>query len=154
MEVDGVKRDVFYPVRKKLASLENYLLALRSAQTQEGGRDEQGLEIFIEYRTIQAIDDATKIAWLIVGDRRIERQQAIDLLVRLSVVDQATHTQFKSLIGLRNKLVHDRSSVEFSEVSQALPQLLKTGEQFIGGVTVFLKDMTVELLEARLKEIT
>lgn len=152
VEVGGVEPDGFQDIRQKLAEIEDYLSDLRSANKRH---KEPDTSAFIEYRTIQAVEALIQTSCLVVGlgERETRRQEAIALLVKLNVIDQAVRVKFRHLITLRNKLAHNRNDIGDEEVIRVLPKLNQVSEQFITGVKAFLEGMTVELLEARLKEV-
>ncbi len=152
VEISMVDSDEFSDVRQKLAELEGYLSDLNSAKKRH---KEPDTEAFIEYRFIQSVEAILQTAYLIVGfgGRQIERKEGVGILIQLGIIDMPTRAKFRHLTLVRNKLVHQRDTIEFEEVLRVLPKLLEVSEQFIADVTVFLENTTAELLEARLKEV-
>ena len=151
----AAKNDDFQPVREKLALMENHLADLRSAlKTENRGQE---MVAYLEYRVILAVEAASQSASLLIeigGGQRAQPKRAVDLLAKLSVIDNATRIKFRRFIDLREGLALNREGVKREALEKGVSELIVCGDRLIAGVLAFLDGLTVELLAARLKEVT
>ena len=125
-------------VAKKLARIETCVSELRDLATPERLFTDIREQRFVEHTLQIAIQAALDVAGHIVSDKRLGEPRAnrelFDLLERHVWIDAPLAASLRSMVGLRNVLVHGYDEVDLTIVRDVLTNHLVDLEEFVEAV--------------------
>lgn len=141
----GLKPDNVDKITIRIEKLKEYIVILEQfrdvtvVQLEKDTVKRGALERYLQL----AIEACIDIAELIISDQRLTTpstaKEAIEILGREGIVDEAFASDFSKAVGVRNILIHDYLELDYELLLNNLKENLSDFHRFIKGVLQFLK---------------